>query len=168
VNTESTYDWTASQWTVPVNFAVQQLVKIGKQPVAFQVGYRYYADKPDGGPDWGLHRHVPVPEISLGRLWGHWVWSRRYGLEDGVSALISWALIVTILIYIYPLPPGGRRPRSRVSLSGCSFHKDTDLFGSEYYFRLVVALSKREYSPPPTRGIRKSPERTVAAYQRHP
>jgi len=54
VNTESTYDWTASQWTVPVNFAVQQLVKIGKQPVAFQVGYRYYADKPVGGPDWGL------------------------------------------------------------------------------------------------------------------
>jgi len=54
VNTESTYDWTASQWTVPVNFAVQQLVKIGKQPVAFQVGYRYYADKPDGGPHWGL------------------------------------------------------------------------------------------------------------------
>ena len=54
VNTESTYDWNARQWTVPVNFAVQQLVKIGKQPVAFQVGYRYYADKPVGGPDWGL------------------------------------------------------------------------------------------------------------------
>ena len=34
---------------------------------------------------------------------GHWLWSRRYGLEDGVSILISWAMIVTILIYIYPL-----------------------------------------------------------------
>jgi len=54
VNTESTYDWEASQWTVPVNFMVQQLVKIGKQPIAFQMGYRYYAEKPDGGPDWGL------------------------------------------------------------------------------------------------------------------
>ena len=54
INTESTYNWTASQWTVPVNFMVQQLLKIGKQPVAFQFGYRYYADKPDGGPDWGL------------------------------------------------------------------------------------------------------------------
>ncbi len=54
VNTESTYDWEDSQWTVPLNFMVQQLVKIGKQPVAFQVGYRYYAAKPDGGPDWGL------------------------------------------------------------------------------------------------------------------
>jgi hypothetical protein len=58
INTESTYDWTASQWTVPVNFMIQQLVKIGKQPVAFQLGYRYYADKPSGGPDWGLRFNV--------------------------------------------------------------------------------------------------------------
>jgi len=54
INTESTYNWTDSQWTVPLNFMVQQVLKIGKQPVAFQIGYRYYADKPDGGPDWGL------------------------------------------------------------------------------------------------------------------
>src|SRR5205807_3246801 len=40
----------------------------------------------------------------LGIYWrGHWLWSRRYGLEDGMSILISWALIVTILIFIYPL-----------------------------------------------------------------
>ena len=54
INTESTYNWTDSQWTVPLNFMVQQVLKIGKQPVAFQIGYRCYADKPDGGPDWGL------------------------------------------------------------------------------------------------------------------
>jgi uncharacterized membrane protein len=42
--------------------------------------------------------------IVLGIFWrGHWLWSRRYGLEDGVSILISWAMIVTILIYMYPL-----------------------------------------------------------------
>jgi uncharacterized membrane protein len=42
--------------------------------------------------------------IVLGIFWrGHWVWSRRYGLEDGMSILISWAMLVTILIYIYPL-----------------------------------------------------------------
>lgn len=42
--------------------------------------------------------------IVLGIFWrGHWLWSRRYGLEDGVSSFISWALLVTILIYIYPL-----------------------------------------------------------------
>ena len=40
----------------------------------------------------------------LGIFWrGHWLWSRRYGLEDGISTLISWAMIVTMLIYIYPL-----------------------------------------------------------------
>jgi hypothetical protein len=54
VNTESTRNWETDQWSVPLNFAVQQLVKIGKQPIAFQVGYRYYADGPSGGPDWGL------------------------------------------------------------------------------------------------------------------
>jgi hypothetical protein len=53
-NTESTYNWQAEQWTVPLNFSVQQLVKIGKQPIAFQFGYRYYAQRPFGGPDWGL------------------------------------------------------------------------------------------------------------------
>jgi hypothetical protein len=42
--------------------------------------------------------------VVLGIFWrGHWLWSRRYGLEDGVSIFISWALLVTILIYIYPL-----------------------------------------------------------------
>jgi hypothetical protein len=54
LNTESTYDWEQSQWTVPINVLLSQLVKIGGKPVQFQVGYRYYAEKPDGGPDWGL------------------------------------------------------------------------------------------------------------------
>ena len=54
LNTESTYDWHNKQWTVPLNLMVQQLVKVGRQPLALTVGGRYYADKPDGGPDWGL------------------------------------------------------------------------------------------------------------------
>ena len=42
--------------------------------------------------------------IVLGIFWrGHWNWSRRIGLEDGTSILVSWAMLVTILIYIYPL-----------------------------------------------------------------
>src|SRR6266404_9201987 len=55
----------------------------------------------------GAFRHVPAFVASivvLGIFWrGHWLWSRRYGLEDGVSIFISWAMLVTILIYIYPL-----------------------------------------------------------------
>jgi len=52
-------------------------------------------------------RNVPTFVCSiavLGIFWrGHWLWSRRYGLEDGASILISWMMIVTILILIYPL-----------------------------------------------------------------
>lgn len=54
VNTESSYDWIGEQWTVPVNVTVAQMLKIGGLPMQFQVGGRVYADKPDGGPDWGL------------------------------------------------------------------------------------------------------------------
>jgi uncharacterized membrane protein len=52
-------------------------------------------------------KNVPTFVCSiavLGIFWrGHWLWSRRYGLEDGASVFISWALVVTILIFIYPL-----------------------------------------------------------------
>src|SRR5947199_8704480 len=52
-------------------------------------------------------RNVPTFVCSiavLGIFWrGHWLWSRRYGLEDGASILISWMMIVTILILMYSL-----------------------------------------------------------------
>jgi hypothetical protein len=54
LNTETTYDWTNEQWTVPLNFQVSQLFKIGDQPMQAFVGARYYAEKPAGGPDWGI------------------------------------------------------------------------------------------------------------------
>ena len=33
----------------------------------------------------------------------HATWSRRYGLEDGWSIVLSCTLIFSVLIYIYPL-----------------------------------------------------------------
>lgn len=54
LNTESTYDWETSQWTVPINLMVQQVFKIGRQPMALQLGWRYYAESPSGGPEWGI------------------------------------------------------------------------------------------------------------------
>jgi hypothetical protein len=60
LNTESTYNWKADEnrWRVPINLMVSQLVKFGEQTVAFQLGYRYYADnpysRPDTGPDAGI------------------------------------------------------------------------------------------------------------------
>ena len=57
INTESTADWTASsedgKWTVPINFGISQILKIGKQPISIQIGGRYYADSPRYGPNWG-------------------------------------------------------------------------------------------------------------------
>ncbi len=43
-----------SQWTVPLNLMVSQLVKVGTMPFQFRAGVRYYAEKPSGGPDSGL------------------------------------------------------------------------------------------------------------------
>jgi len=54
LNTKSTNHWHNHQWTEPLNLMVQQMVKIGKLPVALTVGGRYCADKPADGPGWGL------------------------------------------------------------------------------------------------------------------
>lgn len=34
---------------------------------------------------------------------GHWEWSRRYGLEDGPTIVLSCALVFVVLGYVYPL-----------------------------------------------------------------
>lgn len=54
VNTETTYDWIGDHWVVPINVTVAQLTKLGKQPIQFGIGGRYYVEKPTGGPDWGI------------------------------------------------------------------------------------------------------------------
>jgi hypothetical protein len=58
LNTESVYDWRNSQWTVPLNLSLGQMLKIGKLPISLELGYRYYAEKPDNGPEWGLRFFV--------------------------------------------------------------------------------------------------------------
>ncbi len=58
-NTESTYDWKADQWSVPLNFQVSKLVKFGDQPVSLTAGARYWAVAPDNGPEgWGARLAV--------------------------------------------------------------------------------------------------------------
>ncbi len=63
LNTESTYDWNESQWLVPVNLSVAQLVRIGSLPVQFEVGARYFAEGPTGAPEWGL-RFTVTPILA--------------------------------------------------------------------------------------------------------
>lgn len=54
VNLESTYDWDAEEWSVPVNLMVSQMFKVGNQIMQFTVGARNWLDSPPGGPDgWG-------------------------------------------------------------------------------------------------------------------
>jgi len=51
LNTEATYDWTAEEPSIPINFGVNQLFTIGGQAFQIGAGVRYWADSPDGGPD---------------------------------------------------------------------------------------------------------------------
>jgi hypothetical protein len=54
INAESTYDWENDQWSVPLNFTVNQLLRVGKQILQIGAGTRYWADSPDNGPEgWG-------------------------------------------------------------------------------------------------------------------
>jgi len=38
-----------------------------------------------------------------GIWWAHRLWSRRFGLDDGVTTVISLAMVLVMLIYVYPL-----------------------------------------------------------------
>jgi hypothetical protein len=59
VNTESTYNWETEQWSVPVNFLISQLLKIGEQRLQLQVGARYWVESPDSGAHgWGARFQV--------------------------------------------------------------------------------------------------------------
>ena len=50
MNTQSTYDWMAKEWSVPVLFQVSKLTSFGNQPVSLAAGVRYWAASPDSGP----------------------------------------------------------------------------------------------------------------------
>lgn len=62
LNTESTYNWTADEWSVPINATVAKLVRIGKQPVSLFGGVRYWAVSPDesGPTGWGARFGVTL------------------------------------------------------------------------------------------------------------
>lgn len=47
INSESTYNWESEEWSVPVNFIVAKMTRIGNQMVSLGVGARYYAESID-------------------------------------------------------------------------------------------------------------------------
>jgi uncharacterized membrane protein len=52
-------------------------------------------------------RNIPAFAMSAVLLvmfwWGHHTWSRRYGLDDGPALGLSFLLVFTVLVYVYPL-----------------------------------------------------------------
>ena len=54
LNTESTYDWAANRWAVPLNLVVTKVTKLGNQLLSLGAGVRYWVDGPDSGSHgWG-------------------------------------------------------------------------------------------------------------------
>lgn len=65
VQSESSYNWKAEQWSVPVNVALSKLVRIGKLPVSLQGGVGYWAESPDAGPEgfrFRLQANIVLPK----------------------------------------------------------------------------------------------------------
>ena len=61
INTESSYDWQAKEWSVPVNLTVTQLLKLGGQPLSIQLGPRYWLDSTENGADgWGCRAAITL------------------------------------------------------------------------------------------------------------
>lgn len=61
INSEATYnshDGATEGWTTPINLTAAQLVKIGGQPVQFQLGYRKYVTNPTDTPEHGFRAAV--------------------------------------------------------------------------------------------------------------
>ncbi|MCA8963237.1 MAG: transporter [Planctomycetes bacterium] len=50
-NTESTYDWSDEEWSIPLNAMASKVLKLGSQLVSVGGGLRYWAESPDGGPE---------------------------------------------------------------------------------------------------------------------
>lgn len=52
------YNWDAGNeqdaWTIPINFSIAHIRRLGRNLVSVGVGGRYYAESPENGPEWGV------------------------------------------------------------------------------------------------------------------
>lgn len=65
VQSESSYNWHADQWSIPVNLGLSKLVMFGPLPVSLQAGVGYWVDSPANGPEgirWRLQANVVLPK----------------------------------------------------------------------------------------------------------
>jgi len=65
-----TYDWKASQWTIPINLNVSKTTSIGRQPVKLGLALNYFVARPDAfGPEWMIEFTItPVVKNVLAEL----------------------------------------------------------------------------------------------------
>ena len=54
IDTQSSYDWDAGVWEVPLELSVGQLVTVAGQATNLGLTLRSHLDRPVGGPKWGL------------------------------------------------------------------------------------------------------------------
>lgn len=60
IDSEASYDWNRSQWTVPANLSISKVTQLGEQHISLGGGVRYYFESPAGGPNWGLRLTVTL------------------------------------------------------------------------------------------------------------
>jgi hypothetical protein len=60
ISTETTYDWKAEQWTVPVIVSGSQVLKLGGQLVSVGAGIKTYLKRPSGSSDFGLRLSIAL------------------------------------------------------------------------------------------------------------
>ncbi|MEW5733321.1 MAG: transporter [Thermodesulfobacteriota bacterium] len=51
LDTESSYDWHARQWSAPLIASVSKLLKIGRRHLSLSGGLRYWLESPESGPE---------------------------------------------------------------------------------------------------------------------
>ena len=66
LNLESSYDWEAEQWAVPIHVQVAKLLKFGKQPISIGGGLRCWVTSPSGGPQGCGFRLIFTPLFPKG------------------------------------------------------------------------------------------------------
>jgi len=54
IDTQSSYDWTAGLWTVPLEGSASQVLKLAGQSLSLGLTVRSHLDHPVLGPKWGL------------------------------------------------------------------------------------------------------------------
>jgi hypothetical protein len=60
LQSQATYNWTQSQWTVPVIGSVSKIFKFGDQLTSLAFGLKYYPVRPVTAPQWGVQLVVTL------------------------------------------------------------------------------------------------------------